>query len=35
MKKEVKILLGKSIDSLVLSVEHFNRPWDRGGKRLF
>jgi hypothetical protein len=30
MKKEVKILLGKSIDSLVLSVEHFNRPWDRG-----
>lgn len=30
MKKEVKILLGKSIDSLVLSIEHFNRPWDRG-----
>ena len=30
MKKEVKILLEKSIDSLVLSVEHFNRPWDRG-----
>lgn len=30
MKKEVKILLGKSIDSLVLSVEHFNSPWDRG-----
>jgi hypothetical protein len=30
MKKEVKILLGKSIDSLVLAVEHFNRPWDRG-----
>jgi hypothetical protein len=30
MKKEVKILLGKSIDSLVLSVEHFNRPWNRG-----
>lgn len=30
MKKEVKILVGKSIDSLVLSVEHFNRPWDRG-----
>jgi len=30
MKKEVKILLDKSIDSLVLSVEHFNRPWDRG-----
>jgi len=30
MKREAKILLGKSIDSLVLSVEHFNRPWDRG-----
>jgi len=30
MKKEVKILLGKSIDSLVLSIDHFNRPWDRG-----
>jgi hypothetical protein len=30
MKKNVKILLNKSIDSLVLSVEHFNRPWDRG-----
>jgi len=30
MRKEVKILLGKSIDSLVLAVEHFNRPWDRG-----
>lgn len=30
MKKEVKILLGKSIDSLVLAIEHFNRPWDRG-----
>lgn len=30
MKREARILLGKSIDSLVLSVEHFNRPWDRG-----
>jgi len=30
MKKEVKIILAKAIDSLVLSVEHFNRPWDRG-----
>jgi len=30
MKKEVKLLLEKAIDSLVLSVEHFNRPHDRG-----
>jgi len=30
MKKEAKILLTKSIDSLFLAVEHFNRPWDRG-----
>lgn len=30
MKREAKILLGKSVDSLVLSVEHFNRPWDTG-----
>ncbi|HEY7341337.1 MAG TPA: DUF3644 domain-containing protein [Ktedonobacterales bacterium] len=30
MKKEAKILLDKAIDSLVLSVEHFNRPWDQG-----
>ncbi len=30
MKKEVKVLLSKSIDSLFLSIEHFNRPWDRG-----
>ena len=30
MKKEVRLLLGKSIDSLLLSIEHFNRPWDRG-----
>jgi hypothetical protein len=30
MKKEVKILLNKSIDSLVLAIEHFNKPWDRG-----
>lgn len=30
MKKEIKLLLGKSLDSLVLSVEHFNRSWDRG-----
>lgn len=30
MKKEAKILLEKAINSLILSVEHFNRPWDRG-----
>jgi hypothetical protein len=30
MKKEAKLLLEKAVDSLVLSVEHFNRPWDRG-----
>jgi hypothetical protein len=30
MKKEAKVLLLKSIDSLFLAVEHFNRPWDRG-----
>ena len=30
MKRETRILLGKAIDSLILSIEHFNRPWDRG-----
>lgn len=30
MKREAKILLGKSIDSLTLAVEIFNRPQDRG-----
>ena len=30
MKREVKHLLEKSVDSLVLSVEHYNRPSDRG-----
>lgn len=30
MKREVRLLLGKSLDSLLLSVEHFNRPHDRG-----
>jgi hypothetical protein len=30
MKKEVKLLLNKSINSLILSVELFNRPWDKG-----
>ncbi len=30
MKKEAKILLEKAVNSLILSVEHFNRPWDQG-----
>ena len=30
MRRVAKILLEKSIDSIVLAVEHFNRPWDRG-----
>lgn len=30
MKKEAKLLLGKSVDSLILSIEMFNRPSDRG-----
>jgi len=30
MKKRAKMLFEKSLDSLLLSIEHFNRPWDRG-----
>jgi len=30
VKKYTKILLGKSLDSLVLAIDHFNRPWDIG-----
>jgi hypothetical protein len=30
MKREAKLLLGKACDSLVLSIELFNRPNDRG-----
>lgn len=30
MKREARVLLEKAVDSLVLSIEHFNRPWDRG-----
>jgi hypothetical protein len=30
VKKHAKILFEKSRDSLVLAVDHFNRPWDRG-----
>ena len=30
MKKEARLLREKAINSLILSIEHFNRPWDRG-----
>ena len=30
MKRESKLLFAKAVDSLMLSIEHFNRPWDRG-----
>jgi len=30
MKKEARLLKEKSLSSLTLSVEHFNRPWDVG-----
>lgn len=30
MLKGPKILFEKSLESLLLSIEHFNRPWDRG-----
>ncbi len=30
MKKEARLLLEKGINSLVLGIEHFNRPSDRG-----
>lgn len=30
MKKEARILLEKAVNSLILSVELFNRPWDQG-----
>jgi hypothetical protein len=30
MRKEARMLLNRSLDSLVLSVERFNCPWDRG-----
>lgn len=34
MKKKAEVLLSKSIDSLILSIEHFNRPWDCGRKEV-
>lgn len=30
MKREVKLLRQKALDSILLSIEHFNRPFDRG-----
>ena len=30
VRKEVRQLRRKAVNSLVLSIEHFNRPWDRG-----
>ncbi|MGH7045873.1 MAG: DUF3644 domain-containing protein [Stellaceae bacterium] len=30
MRKEARALHRKSVDSLVLGVDHFNRAWDRG-----
>jgi len=30
MKREANTLLRKAFDSLILSVDHFNRPWDCG-----
>jgi hypothetical protein len=30
MKKEVRLLRTKAIESLLLSIEHFNRPSDTG-----
>ena len=30
MKKEARLLKAKSLNSLTLSIEHFNRPWDHG-----
>ena len=32
MKKEVRHLREKAINALVLSIDHFNGPWDRGRK---
>jgi len=30
VKKEVKSLLSRGIDSLVLAIDHFNKPWNKG-----
>lgn len=30
MRREARLLLERASDSLLLAIEHFNRPWDRG-----
>jgi hypothetical protein len=30
MKRETKALLGRAVDSLLLAIDHFNRPFDQG-----
>jgi hypothetical protein len=35
MKREARILLGKSIDSLILSIDRYNCPWDKGRVEAF
>lgn len=30
MKRETRILLTKATDSVLITIEYFNRPWDRG-----
>lgn len=30
VRKEAKLLLARAMDSLTLSIDHFNRPWDCG-----
>jgi hypothetical protein len=30
MKREARVLLSKATDSVLLAIENFNRPWDRG-----
>ncbi|MDQ3913746.1 MAG: hypothetical protein M3285_00990 [Actinomycetota bacterium] len=30
MKKEARLLKARAVDSLLLAIEQFNRPWDRG-----
>lgn len=30
MKRESRLLFAKGLDSLVIAIEHYNRPWNRG-----
>ena len=34
MKREARFLLEKSTGSVLLAIEHFNRPWDRGRQEI-